>query len=252
MNENQIYNMDGIEGMKQLAAGSIDMILCDLPYGITARNHWDTPIDMSELWQQYNRIIKENGAIVLFGTGIFTADMMTAARNIYRYNLIWEKTNATNFLNAHRMPMRSHEDIMVFYKKLPTYHPQKTSGHKPMNSYTKRNDGTNYGATKKVSGGGSTERYPKSILRFKSDKQTINLHPTQKPIALLRWLIRSYTNPGDTVLDNACGSGSTCMAAKLESRNWIGFDNGLCQSKDEHLDGKPWAEIATERMKGVH
>ena len=120
MELNQVYDIDCIQGMKQLEAESIDMILCDLPYGITARNRWDTPIDMTELWQQYRRIIKEHGAIVLFGTGIFTADMMAAGRDLYRYNLIWQKTNATNFLNANRMPLRTHEDIMVFYKKRHT------------------------------------------------------------------------------------------------------------------------------------
>ena len=251
MEINEIYNIDCLEGLKQLQSASIDMILCDLPYG-TTRNTWDSPIDMAALWQQYKRIIKDNGVIVLFGTGIFTADMMAAGRQLYRYNLIWEKTNATNFLNANKMPLRSHEDIMVFYKKLPPYHPQKTHGHKPVNTYTKRNDGTNYGATKKISGGGSTDRHPRSVLRFKSDKQKVSIHPTQKPVALLRWLIRSYTNPGAVVLDNACGSGSTCMAAKLEGRQWIGFDNGTCESKNEELNGRPWAEIAAERMKGIN
>lgn len=125
MELNQVYDIDCIQGMKQLEAESIDMILCDLPYGITARNRWDTPIDMTELWQQYRRIIKEHGAIVLFGTGIFTADMMAAGRDLYRYNLIWQKTNATNFLNANRMPLRTHEDIMVFYKKAPAIPPAK-------------------------------------------------------------------------------------------------------------------------------
>ena len=254
MELNQVYDIDCIQGMKQLEAESIDMILCDLPYGITARNRWDTPIDMTELWQQYRRIIKEHGAIVLFGTGIFTADMMAAGRDLYRYNLIWQKTNATNFLNANRMPLRTHEDIMVFYKKLPPYHPQKTGGHKPVNSYTKSgDDGTNYGRTKRgIRGGGNTDRYPTSIIRAKSDKQHLALHPTQKPVDLLRWLIRTYTDEGALVLDNACGSGSTCVAAVEEGRNYIGMDNGTCDNKNSHFYCRPWAEVARTRIEAIH
>lgn len=184
MELNQVYDIDCIQGMKQLEAESIDMILCDLPYGITARNRWDTPIDMTELWQQYRRIIKEHGAIVLFGTGIFTADMMAAGRDLYRYNLIWQKTNATNFLNANRMPLA--------------------------------------------------------------------LHPTQKPVDLLRWLIRTYTDEGALVLDNACGSGSTCVAAVEEGRNYIGMDNGTCENKNSPFYCRPWAEVAATRIEAVH
>ena len=251
---NQVYDIDCIQGMKQLEAESIDMILCDLPYGITARNRWDTPIDMTELWQQYRRIIKEHGAIVLFGTGIFTADMMAAGRDLYRYNLIWQKTNATNFLNANRMPLRTHEDIMVFYKKLPPYHPQKTGGHKPVNNYTKSgDDGTNYGRTKRgIRGGGNTDRYPTSIIRAKSDKQHLALHPTQKPVDLLRWLIRTYTDEDALVLDNACGSGSTCVAAVEEGRNYIGMDNGTCENKNSPFYCRPWAEVAATRIEALH
>lgn len=126
---NKIYNIDCIEGMKQINDKSIDMILCDLPYGQTARNKWDVIIPFDKLWEQYCRIIKDNGAIILFGNGMFTAKLMISNEKMWRYNLVWEKTQPTGFLNAKRMPLRNHEDICVFYKKLPTYNPQKTAGH---------------------------------------------------------------------------------------------------------------------------
>lgn len=143
---------------------------------------------------------------------------------------------------------------MVFYKKLPPYHPQKTSGHKPVNSYTKSgDDGTNYGRTKRgIRGGGNTDRYPTSIIQAKSDKQHLALHPTQKPVDLLRWLIRTYTDEGALVLDNACGSGSTCVAAVEEGRNYIGMDNGTCENKNSPFYCRPWAEVAATRIEAVH
>jgi len=203
------------------------MILCDLPYGQTARNKWDVVIPFDKLWEQYERIIKDTGAIVLFANGMFTADLMESNKKIWRYNLIWEKTTPTGFLNAKKMPLRIHEDICVFYKKPPTYNPQKTYGHTPTHSFIKHtSDGTNYGETSLgISGGGSTERYPTSILKFKTDKQKCSLHPTQKPVALLEWLIRTYTNSGETVLDNCSGSGSTAEACIRTERQFICFEN---------------------------
>ena len=139
-------------------------------------------------------------------------------------------------------------------QKLPPYHPQKTGGHKPVNNYTKSgDDGTNYGRTKRgIRGGGNTDRYPTSIIRAKSDKQHLALHPTQKPVDLLRWLIRTYTDEGALVLDNACGSGSTCVAAVEEGRNYIGMDNGTCENKNSPFYCRPWAEVAATRIEAVH
>ena len=196
ISENEIYNLDCLIGMKYLKDKSIDMVLCDLPQGIT-QNKWDIIIPFDELWLQYNRIIKDNGAIVLFGNGMFTAQLMLSNPKLWRYNLIWQKTTPTGFLNANKMPLRVHEDICVFYKKLPTYNPQKTSGHKPVHSYTKHtSDGSNYGKTKEgMSGGGSTERFPISVLNFSTDKQISKLHPTQKPLDLCSYLIS--VNDGD-------------------------------------------------------
>lgn len=213
--------------MNRIPNGSVDMILCDLPYGVTANNKWDNVIPFDGLWQQYKRIIKDNGAIVLFGNGMFTADLMTSNRGMWRYNLIWEKTQPTGFLNAKKMPLRSHEDICVFYKKLPTYNPQKSYGHtRKVTKYehglqSKKTD--NYGDYGRTTYD-STERYPKSVITFSKDIQRSALHPTQKPVALLEYLINTFTNPGETVLDNCMGSGSTGVACKRTGRNFIGIE----------------------------
>ena len=249
---NKIYNEDCLEGMKKIDDKSIDMIFCDLPYGVTAKNKWDSIISPELLWEQYERIIKDNGAIILFGQDKFTAKMMLLNEKLHRYNLIWEKTTPTGFLNAKRMPMRTHEDIMIFYKNLPTYNPQKTMGHKRKVSTAehKRN------STKTLDYGehnlqtyDSTERYPTSILKFSTDKQKCSIHPTQKPIELCRYIIRTYTNKGDLILDNCCGSGSIPLSAKLENRNYIGMDNGICEKKNSKYDSWFWADVATDRIE---
>lgn len=228
MISNKLILGDCLEKMTSIPSGSIDMILADLPYGQTARNDWDNQIDLPELWEQYNRVIKENGAIILFANGMFTAELMMSNKKIWRYNLVWEKTQPTGFLNARRMPLRSHEDICVFYKKLPTYNPQKTTGHerKVSSASSKRNckKSLNYGEAG-LSSYNSTERYPKSVLKFAKDIQHSALHPTQKPVALLEWLIRSYTQEGETVLDNCMGSGSTGVACLNTGRNFIGIES---------------------------
>lgn len=218
---------DCLELMKSIPDKTIDMILCDLPYGVTNRNKWDIVIPFDKLWSEYERIIKDNAAIVLFGTGMFTANLMTSNPTIWRYNLIWEKTQPTGFLNAKKMPLRSHEDICVFYKKQPTYNPQKTYGHerKVSTAVHKRNSkkSTDYGDYNFTSYD-STERYPKSVITFPKDTQKKALHPTQKPVALCEWLINTYTNTGGTVLDNCMGSGSTGVACVNTNRNFIGIE----------------------------
>lgn len=228
---------DCLEKMKCIPDKSIDMILCDLPYGITARNKWDVVIPLDMLWEQYERIIKDSAAIVLFGQGMFTAKLMLSNVKLWRYNLIWEKTQPTGFLNANRMPLRSHEDICVFYKSLPEYYPQKTTGHVRKYSSAKHKQNSKMSADYgdyKLSTYDSTERYPLSVLKYPPEKDTIvtcpkdvqksALHPTQKPVALCEFLIRSYTSIGDVVLDNAMGSGSTGVAARQSFRNFIGIE----------------------------
>lgn len=217
---------DCLELMQDIPRNSVDMVLCDLPYGST-RNKWDTVIPFAPLWEQYNRVIKDNGVIVLFGSGIFSADLMESNKKMWRYNLIWQKTQPTGFLNANRMPLRNHEDILVFYKQLPTYNPQKTQGHKRKISSAKHKEHCrkteNYGEHN-LSSYNSTERFPCSVVQFSKDIQKSALHPTQKPVALLEYLIKTYTNEGETVLDNCMGSGSTGVACINTNRNFIGIE----------------------------
>lgn len=248
-----VYNIDCIAGMKEIEDATIDMIFCDLPYGIT-KNKWDSVIPLDKLWEQYNRIIKPNGAILLFGQNKFTARMMLSNAKYHRYNIIWEKTTPTGFLNANKMPLRVHEDIMVFYKSLPTYNPQKTDGHKRKvsTSHYKRNSlkTTNYGSYEPQTYD-STERFPTDVWKFATDKQKLSIHPTQKPIELCRYAIRTYTNEGDVVLDNCCGSGSILVAAKLENRHYIGMDNGICENIKSEFYQVPWADISERRLNQV-
>lgn len=227
MEINKTYFGDCLDVMKFIGDATIDLILCDLPYGVT-KNKWDSVIDLKELWCEYERVIKDNGAIVLFGQDKFSAKLMLSNEKLHRYNLIWEKTTPTGHLNAKKMPLRSHEDLLVFYKKLPTYNPQKTTGHKRKVStaHHKRDSKktTNYGEHG-LTTYDSTERYPKSVLKFATDKQKVALHPTQKPLALMEYLIATYSNEGETVLDNCAGSGTTGLAAKNLNRNYIMIEN---------------------------
>jgi DNA modification methylase len=225
--ENKIYTGKCcLEVMREIESNSIDMILCDLPYGIT-KNKWDVIIPFEPLWNQYERIIKDNAAIVLFASFPFTGQLFESNKKLFRYSLIWKKSNATGFLNAKKMPLRAHEDILVFYKKLPIYNPQKTTGHKRKVSKAihKINciASSNYGSHK-LTDYDSTERYPTSVLEFPSDKQKRKGHPTSKPVSLLKNLILTYTNEGGVVLDNCAGSGSTGIAAKETGRSFILID----------------------------
>jgi len=236
--KNQILLGDCLDLLPSVPDASVDMILCDLPYG-TTQNKWDSIIDLPRLWEQYERVIKDNGAIVLTAQTPFDKVLGVSNLGLLRYEWIWEKTTATGHLNAKKMPMKAHENVLVFYKKAPTYNPQKTSGHKPVNSYTKhQDDGSNYGVTRiGVSGGGSTERYPRSVQVFPTDKQKSALHPTQKPVALMEYLIKTYTNPGDLVLDNAIGSGTTAVAAQNTGRDFLGME------KDEAYFDAAWERV---------
>lgn len=217
---------DCLTEMNKMQSKSIDMILCDLPYG-TTRNKWDSIIPLDKLWKQYNRIIKDNGVIVLTAQTPFDKVLGVSNLKMLRYEWIWEKTSATGHLNAKKMPMKAHENILIFYKKLPTYNPQKTFGHerKVSKAVHKINskDSTNYGKSVNTTYD-STERYPRDVVKFKTDKQKSALHPTQKPVALMEYLIRTYTNEGDLVLDNCMGSGSTGVACINTNRNFIGIE----------------------------
>ena len=269
---NNVYNGDCLELMKEIDDKSIDFIFTDLPYG-TTHCKWDSILPLNDyvelssqyfyetdlcqlakainssleyardwfyknkkdgLWTHYNRIIKDHGCIALFAQTPFDKALGASNLKMLRYEWIWEKTQATGHLNAKKMPMKAHENILIFYKKLPTYNPQKTTGHTPVHSYTKyvntQNNTEIYGQlNKELSGGGETDRYPRSVLTFASDKQKSHLHPTQKPLALCEYMIKTYTNPGDLVLDSCAGSCTTGVASINTGRNFI------CIEKDEAI-----------------
>lgn len=221
---NQLFEDDCLECMKRIPDESIDMILCDLPYG-TTQNKWDSLIPLDLLWEQYNRIIKPDGAIVLTSQGIFTAKLILSQTKLFKYKWVWEKSKPTNFLNAKKQPLRKHEDICVFYKKQPTYHPQMTPGE-PYNKGVRKNQlSGSYGDFQPVHVFSDGDRYPTDIIYVKTaESEGEVVHPTQKPVELGRYLIRTYTNPGDIVLDNTFGSGSFLVAALMEGRNFIGIE----------------------------
>ena len=229
---NKIYNEDCLEGMKRIPDKSIDMILCDLPYGTTACK-WDSIIPFEPLWGQYERVIKDNGAIVLTASQPFTTVLINSNIKRFRYSWIWEKEQGVNFLMAKKQPLKVHEDICVFSKKQTVYNPQMTEG-KPYIS-GKGDSGEVTGRVKKVQTKNNGTRYPKSVIQFKRET---GLHPTQKPVELFEYLIKTYTNEGETVLDNCMGSGTTAIACINTNRNYIGFE----------LD-KHYCEIANERIQ---
>jgi site-specific DNA-methyltransferase (adenine-specific) len=246
MEINKIYLGDCLELMQQIPTGSIDMILCDLPYG-TTQNKWDSIIDLPKLWEQYKRVIKDNGAIVLTGKQPFTSVVITSNLPMYKYNLVWRKNLKTGNLNARKMPMGAYEDVMVFYKKPPTYNPQKIprtfqvpSGNK-LNSKT-----TNYGKQREEYIDRQSDwLMPDDVIDYE-DAHSLDalelenemlyikclhnssgkIHPTQKPVELFEWFIKTYTNEGDIVLDNCVGSGTTAVACKINNRNFIVMEKG--------------------------
>lgn len=219
----EIRHGDCLDLLPSIATGSIDMILADMPYG-TTRCAWDSQIDLQRLWPELRRVCR--GAIVLFAQTPFDKALGASNLPMLRYEWIWEKTHATGHLNAKRAPLKAHENILVFYAKAPTFNPQKTSGH-VRKSAVKRGDVTPvYGAqTFAPISYASTDRYPRSVQTFASDKQRSKLHPTQKPQGLCEYLVRTYTNPGDTVLDFCMGSGTTGAACQTTGRQFVGFES---------------------------
>ena len=221
---NNVFEGDCLEIMKQLPEKSIDMVLCDLPYG-TTQNKWDSVIPLGELWQQYRRIVKDDGAIVLTSQGMFTAELMVSNPKMFRYKWIWEKSKSTNFLNAKKQPLRKHEDVCVFYRRQPVYHPQMIDGEPYDKGIRKNQMSGSYGDFQPVHVHSDGKRYPTDIIYFKTaESEGKVFHPTQKPVELGRYFVRTYTNPGDIVLDNTSGSGSFLVAALLEGRNFIGIE----------------------------
>jgi len=221
MELDKIYNEDCLVGMQRIPDQSVDAIICDLPYG-TTQNEWDSVIPLEELWTEYRRICKPNAAIVLFSQQPFTATLVTSNPQMFRYEWIWQKGRGTGFLNANKMPMKAHENVLVFYKNLPTYNPIMREGE-PYVKIRREQYSKNYGVykpdyTTECEGG----RFPIDVLQFKSVEGTV--HPTQKPVDLIRYFVQTYTNEGDVVLDNCMGSGTTAIACIKEKRHFIGFE----------------------------
>lgn len=227
LNMNILHFGDCLEVMKRMPSKSINMILCDLPYGITACK-WDKVIPLNLLWEQYERIAKESAAICLFGKQPFTTDVINSNRKYFRYSITWIKNIANGYLNAKVMPLQVTEDIIIFYKNKPTYHPQMEDGfvRKTAKASTKRKckAAEVYQKAICIKDYDSSKRYPINVLYYPSDKHKVCLHPTQKPVALLEYLIKTYTNVGDTVLDNCMGSGTTGIACQHLSRDFIGIE----------------------------
>jgi len=233
----RLYHGDCMEHFGKILNGSVDMVLCDLPYGITDCK-WDVKIPLAPLWREWGRVVKENGAVVLTAQQPFATELIVSSGRMFkfRYELIWEKAKALGFLNARKMPLRAHENILVFYRHLPTYIPQMSEG-KPYTSKARGKHTSLYGKyNEKKSENNTGTRYPRSVLRFPQEGQTN--HPTEKPQALFEWLIRTYTRPGDAVLDNCMGSGTTAAACEATGRRWIGMElsEEFCRMTKERIE----------------
>lgn len=231
----ELYLGDCLEIMKQIPDGSVDMVLCDLPYG-TTQNKWDSIIPLDKLWALYQRIRKPKAAIVLTAAQPFTSVLVMSNMGEFKYQWVWAKTQGTGHLNAKKQPMRAHEDVLVFYKEQSVYNPQMTPG-KPYKCKSGR-PSDNWGSQVSVVTENKGERYPLTVQTFANDKG--NVHPTQKPLALMEYLVKTYTNEGDTVLDNTMGSGTTGIACVNTDRNFIGIE----------MDEK-YFKIAKQRIEAV-
>ena len=215
-----LMNADCLQAMCVIPDGSVDMILCDLPYG-TTQNKWDSVIPFEPLWREYWRVLKPNGAVVLTAQPPFDKVLGSSQVKFLKYEWIWEKYQGTGHLNAKKQPMKCHENVLVFYREQCTYNPQVSEG-KPYTQASGRAS-KNYGSQRQVVTENKGERYPRSVLKIAHDKD-LKVHPTQKPVALMEYLIRTYTDEGETVLDNCMGSGTTGVACKNTRRNFIGIE----------------------------
>jgi len=218
---------DCLEVMPHLPEKSIDLVLCDLPYGVTACE-WDKRLPLDELFNEYRRLLAPNGAIILTATQPFATDLINACRAWFRYDLVWDKVAPVGFLNSHKMPLRRHESILVFYEHLPVYHPQFTSGRPYRSKGDAERKAGVYKALPALAKENPGLRYPTSILQF--PRETNNgttrrlFHPTQKPLSLFEYLIRTYTDPEAVVLDNCLGSGTTALACIATARHYVGIE----------------------------
>ncbi|MDM5138471.1 site-specific DNA-methyltransferase [Aeromonas bestiarum] len=219
----KLLHGDCLSLLPSLPDNSIDMVLADPPYG-TTQCKWDSVIDLPAMWRELERVCKPNAAIVMTAAQPFTAQLVCSNMGMFKYEIIWEKGNATGFLNAKKQPLRAHESVLVFYRQQPTYNPQMTSGHARKTSKRKTVNSECYGKALALTEYDSTERYPRSVQFFSSDKQRGSYHATQKPVALMEWLLQSFSNPGDVVLDFCMGSGTTGVGCINTGREFIGME----------------------------
>lgn len=242
----KLINDDCIKAMSELPDNSVDAIIVDPPYQVTQCS-WDTIIPLNLMWEQINRVCKDNAAVIIFSQQPFTSLLITSNISNYKYSITWKKNKKTNFLNAKKQPLRQTEEICVFYKKQCTYNPVMSEGHKPVNSFTKHTgDGDTLGKTKTgFKGGGQTNRHPTNIVEFNvvnnDGSKGKRHHSSQKPVDLLEYLVRTYTNENNVVLDFAMGSGTTGVACKNLNRRFIGID-----------DKKKYFDIAKDRINEIH
>lgn len=226
----QIFNEDCLETMSRIESGSIDLVLQDTPFN-TTQNDWDNPLDFGKLWPEWLRIGKPNCPFIFFGAQPFTTDLINSNRKMFKYDMIWYKPLGSGHLNAKKMPMRNHEHIIVFYQKPPTYNPIMGIGIRKKGVRKADRNGTNYGKfaierDEKFDDEG--KRFPQSVIEFTNGDRTIESdHPTQKSLDLIRYLVTTYSNPGDTVFDGYSGSGTTAVASFLEGRSFIGSENDI-------------------------
>ena len=223
MIRNTVYNENCMDTMKRMPDNSVDLLLQDTPFGCT-QNEWDIKPNFAEMWPEWERITKDNGAMIFFGTQPFTSELILSNLKLFRYDLIWYKALGTGHLNANKMPMRNHEHILVFYRSLPTYNPQMKVGKMRMKGSTKGNTTPNYG---NFNGQTSIndQYHPQSVIDFTNgDRTKENDHPTQKPLDLIRYLILTYSNKGDMVFDGYMGSGTTAIACMSEKRYFVGSE----------------------------
>ena len=242
---------DCIEAMKKIPSGSVDLVLTDPPYG-TTRNKWDSIIPLDQMWEQLWRITKPNASICLFAQTPFDKVLGASMIKCLKYEWIWQKNKGTGHLNAKKMPMKNHENILVFYKKTPTYNSQKTKGHKKSNNATSAEGSSNYNGQKSVVYEPSTERHPLSVLPVpvinNDGTGEDRMHPTQKPVPLMEHFVLTYTNEGDVVLDFAQGSCPVGKACIKHDRDYIGIDNGQCEKKGHKYEGRDWIDVVKEEL----
>ena len=247
---NRVIEGDCIEVMRHLPNGCINMVLCDLPYG-TTQNKWDSIVPLDELWAEYKRIVKPNGAIVLTSQGLFTAMLIMSQPKMFKYKWVWEKSKPTNFLNAKKQPLRKHEDVCVFYQRQPVYNPQMTEGVPYDKGIRKNQLSGSYGDFLPVHVHSDGKRYPTDVVYFKTaESEGDVIHATQKPVELGRYFVRTYSRPGDLILDNTSGSGSFLVAALMEGRNFMGIEKNADSElfKNEKID---YIEKTKERLHAV-